>query len=276
MRVHPVKLHHCPLGKAVERAKQLYPKALHHQVGVAVLGEAWGFGLKSSGLIQTAAALIQFGLLVDDGAGEKRKFQLTKEAIRLANDADPASEKRKELLQRAAIAPKIHRELWDKYGAANISDVVLRNYLMFDRTDADGAAFSGTAADALIEEYKSTILFAELTDDDGIPDFTQGMDEEELKGKEVDNPSQGAQNPPRNTVMREKPALKAGMKEDVFSLQEGDVTLQWPEALSAESYQDLEDWTKLLLRKIKRSVQEPASSNDVAERYKDNPDFGKF
>jgi len=66
------------------------------------------------------------------------------------------------------------------------------------------------------------------------------------------------------------------MKEDVFSLQEGDVTLQWPEALSAESYQDLEDWTKLLLRKIKRSVQEPASSNDVAERYKDNPDFGKF
>lgn len=48
------------------------------------------------------------------------------------------------------------------------------------------------------------------------------------------------------------------MKEDVFSLREGDVTLQWPETLSAESYQDLEDWTKLLLRKIKRAVDAPS------------------
>lgn len=250
-----------PLGKALDRVKLLYPKALHHPVGMGVLGEAWGFGLKSSGLIQTAAALIQFGLLVDDGSGDKRKFQLTKEAIRLANDADPASEKRKELIQRAALAPKIHRELWDKYGAANISDMVLRNYLMFDRTDADGAAFSPTAADAVIDEYKSTILFAELTSDDAIPDFTAGITEEEEKGKEVDNSRRGEQNPPRTNTLREKPALKVGMKEDVFSLREGDVTLQWPEAMSADSYQDLEDWTKLLLRKIKRSVAAPTGDN---------------
>jgi len=45
------------------------------------------------------------------------------------------------------------------------------------------------------------------------------------------------------------------LKEDVFSLEEGDVTLQWPVSLSAESYQDLEDWTKLMLRKIKRSIE---------------------
>jgi hypothetical protein len=44
------------------------------------------------------------------------------------------------------------------------------------------------------------------------------------------------------------------MKEDVFSLAEGDVTLQWPVSISADSYQDLEDWTKLMLRKIKRSI----------------------
>jgi hypothetical protein len=44
------------------------------------------------------------------------------------------------------------------------------------------------------------------------------------------------------------------------------------------SYQDLEDWTKLLLRKIKRSVQEggPATELTSAERYKDDPNFGKF
>ena len=42
--------------------------------------------------------------------------------------------------------------------------------------------------------------------------------------------------------------MKAGMKEDVISLQDGDVMLQWRETLSADSYQDLEDWTKLMLR----------------------------
>jgi 5-bromo-4-chloroindolyl phosphate hydrolysis protein len=52
------------------------------------------------------------------------------------------------------------------------------------------------------------------------------------------------------------------MKEDVFSLQEGDVTFQWPESLSKDSYQDLEDWTKLMLRKIKRSIESSATKSD--------------
>ena len=57
--------------------------------------------------------------------------------------------------------------------------------------------------------------------------------------------------------------VKVGMKEDVFSLREGDVTLRWPESLSAESYQDLEDWTKLLFRKIKRAVASEKSGSET-------------
>jgi hypothetical protein len=250
-----------PLGKAIERAKALYPKSLHHSVGLAVLGEAWSFGLKSSGLIQTTAALIQFGLLVDEGSGDKRKFQLTKEAIRLVNDTDPASEKRKELLQRAALAPKIHREIWDKYGAANISEVAIRNYLMFDRTEGGASPYSQASADDLIEEYKSTILFAELGQGAIPPTFTES-NEDENQTKVVDNSLKKEDSDGRGSVIREKQPLKVGMKEDVFSLQEGDVTLQWPEAMSADSYQDLEDWTKLLLRKIKRSITAPTWKND--------------
>jgi hypothetical protein len=44
------------------------------------------------------------------------------------------------------------------------------------------------------------------------------------------------------------------MKEDTFTLDEGDVVLQWPERLSQESYEDLESWMHLQLRKIKRRV----------------------
>jgi hypothetical protein len=44
-------------------------------------------------------------------------------------------------------------------------------------------------------------------------------------------------------------------RRDTFTLDEGPVVLQWPEKMSAASYEDFEGWIQLQLRKIKRSVQ---------------------
>ena len=62
--------------------------------------------------------------------------------------------------------------------------------------------------------------------------------------------------------MRRLP-ITAGRKQDVFSLPEGEVVLQWPEPLSSESYEDFESWLKLVLRKVKRAVQEPEKAGEV-------------
>lgn len=51
--------------------------------------------------------------------------------------------------------------------------------------------------------------------------------------------------------------MTTGFKEDVFSLDEGSVVLQWPERLSKISAQDLEDWLALIGRKIKRAADAP-------------------
>lgn len=152
------------LKPAIERARQLHSKALHHAVGVKVLGESWGLKESSSGLWSFAAALLHFGLLKDEGTGDKRKFQLTDVALRIIKDADPNSSKRSEAIGKAALAPVIHRELWEKYGdASNISDVLLKNYLTLDRADEGKAPFSDDAAEDLIKEYKDTISFAGLS-----------------------------------------------------------------------------------------------------------------
>ena len=45
------------------------------------------------------------------------------------------------------------------------------------------------------------------------------------------------------------------MKEDVFTLAEGDAVLQWPAPISPESYTDLKDWLDIMLRKIERQAQ---------------------
>ncbi len=55
------------------------------------------------------------------------------------------------------------------------------------------------------------------------------------------------------------------MKEDVFTLDEGYAVFQWPERISQESYEDLEAWAKLILRKIQRSVGKSANEPTVED-----------
>ena len=56
--------------------------------------------------------------------------------------------------------------------------------------------------------------------------------------------------------------MQTGTKEDVFTLDEGQVILQWPENLSPESFEDFESWLQLVIRKVKRSVQESAKTEE--------------
>jgi hypothetical protein len=59
------------------------------------------------------------------------------------------------------------------------------------------------------------------------------------------------------------------MNQDVFTLEEGDVMIQWPKALSAASYQDLEDWLELIKRKAKRAIKLEATDLPSTEPVED-------
>ena len=74
---------------------------------------------------------------------------------------------------------------------------------------------------------------------------------EETKG----NPAPNPENKPPATVMPPIKPPAQGARQDVFSLDEGQVILQWPAQLSKESFEDFESWIELQLRKIKRSIQ---------------------
>jgi hypothetical protein len=49
-------------------------------------------------------------------------------------------------------------------------------------------------------------------------------------------------------------SLSSGTKEDVYTLDAGDAVLQWPEQLTTEEYEEINDWLDLMRRKLKRSV----------------------
>jgi hypothetical protein len=51
-----------------------------------------------------------------------------------------------------------------------------------------------------------------------------------------------------------RPPILLGVRREVFALDEGDVTLTFPEKMSSGSYEDLEAYLKIFLRKAKRQV----------------------
>jgi len=80
-----------------------------------------------------------------------------------------------------------------------------------------------------------------------------------------------APTPPKDALAsqhRPKPPVLAedlGTRQDIFSLAEGPVTIQWPASLSHDSFEDLAAWLDILKRKIGRSVKTNANLAEGGE-----------
>lgn len=90
----------------------------------------------------------------------------------------------------------------------------------------------------------------------GFPEV--GIDDARRKAAEIRADGAQASTTTAGNGARPRPrSLAPGMKEDIYSLVEGDVILQWPEQLSYESFEELEAWMKLMLRKLQRRITGP-------------------
>ena len=81
------------LETALRHAKEFYGEQQHHAAPVKVAVKLWSYGEKSSGGLQTTAALVSFGLLSDVGMGFHRRVSLTPLAQKIILNPD-ANDKR--------------------------------------------------------------------------------------------------------------------------------------------------------------------------------------
>lgn len=307
------------LDKAIERARSLYEKAMHHPVKIGVIAAAWDYAPKSSGLFGTLAAMKQFGLLDDEGSTDKRSFRLTERALRIIRDPNPSSEKRVAAIKASALEPKIHQELWEQYGAALLTgslDMAATSYLTVDRSERGEAPYYDDAAAGLLEEFKKTAIFAGLdsshglSNDDQIGDheanlqyaigdlinwessgqiqwkqprkiisigekdgerFYQVEDAAGQKGwipveQAIEHPQA---TPPAGSAFAPPPAdpedrgngssdikVKVGSRKAVFPIDEGDVTLIFPEKLSADGLEELGQYLNIFLKKEQKKARD--------------------
>jgi hypothetical protein len=148
------------LGPAVEKAKDLYRVEKSYATPINTMLQHWGYSPGSGAGLVVVAALLKYGLLEDEGSGNARKAKITEFGQRIIRDTREESPERDQLLRDAALRPEIHRRLWERFGGSLPSDSNLHHTLIFEY------GFTDNGATEFIKQFRATIAFAELTEDD--------------------------------------------------------------------------------------------------------------
>lgn len=241
------------LKTAIDRARTFYQHEKRSAASVLVASQHWGYSFSSSGGKQALAALISYGLMEDKGSGDQRHVNLTDLAFRILLDERPESSERDEALRRAALMPKIHAELFGRWPDGLPSNPNLRHYLLIEKK------FNENAVDDFIRQLRATADFAKIYSQPASSNSAVAEEgNDSINGGSpgpVPEPSSQFSASPAQPPQLSRVVAGPNVRQDTFSLDEGQVVLQWPAQLSEASYEDLKDWLELQLRKIKRSVQ---------------------
>ena len=245
------------LEQAIERARLIYNGDKRSLTSRAVILKHLGYKDESSGVgNREVSALKQYGLLEEQSG----QYKISDRAYAILFLSEASEEKRTNLSD-AALTPTIFRELWGRYGS-DASDATLKDYLIHSKN------FNPASVSDVVENYRSTIEFAKPT---GTVYTGEDESESDQDGGEMNvappalatpaahNPPPRQPEPPKNRIQElsdkaTERIMQARTRQDVFSLTEGPVTIQWPATLSAESFEDLGDWLDIVKRKIGRSV----------------------
>lgn len=161
------------LKVAIEKAHDFYKAEGRNTAAQAISVEHWGYSKKSGSGLKAVAALKSFGLIEVEGSGAGRRIKLSELALRIILDDREASPDRAKAIATAALKPKIHKKLWDLWGADMPSHGSIRHHLIFEEK------FNEKFVNDFIKEYKSTIEYSKLAD--------QADDEAEDEEKDDEN-----------------------------------------------------------------------------------------
>jgi len=229
------------LKEAFEKIESVYKKDYQNPISRIVAVSHMGYNGLNGKSLGVLSALGKYGFL--DGRGDENKVSdLAMQII-----AHPShSPERYEALKEAASKPELFSELDSRFSGGRVSDTALRSYLLTQK-------FIPSAADAVIRAYRETKQFLETEASIGLS--------EEQECKENDIHDDSAVQPPLSqpsvfATTASFPSLfpSDGVRQTVFALAEGDVTITFPEELSPESVEDLESYLEIFMKKAKREA----------------------
>jgi hypothetical protein len=242
------------LSEAIEKTRALWTLMGRTPMRVETAANCWGYALTSSGWRVGLAALRHFGLIGPAGHKRSGHFKVSSLAVTLLNDDRAEPTERARAIKKAALRPRLYRELWAAWnGQLPSSDAVMSEFLICH------IGLSKRVVGVFVKDLRETVQFADLTEADVMRphEETDESNADDFGALPLDGSDAGFR-------ANERRSLPLGMNEDVFTLAEGTVVLQWPQRLSRESYIDFEQWLLLIARKAQRSIVDHASSDQFA------------
>jgi hypothetical protein len=210
----------------------------------------------SSQASSIAAALKSFGLVEYQGSGDDLKVVLSEDGRTYLRAQQ--EEIKRAVLRRVALKPTAIAKYWSEWGVGRPPDPVCLDELVFK------AKFSQPGAEAFLKVYDATIAYSglsEATSGDELVDERRA-DGDSSKFDGATSPESKAE--PVAGGLRFLKSIKRGadVRQDVFNLDEGEVLLQYPAKMSADSFEDFESWINLQLKKIKRSIDKQSNPSE--------------
>ncbi len=143
------------LREAVVRLRKYYQDQKKALVHLNSAYESLGYKAGSSSGARLVAALISYGLLIDEGTGDSRKVRISDLGFRIAILDEDAPERQKLVLE-AARRPKLYSELLAQWPESLPSDSAIRNHLLIELN------FNDESVQGLIKDFRDTYEFAGL------------------------------------------------------------------------------------------------------------------
>jgi hypothetical protein len=229
------------LKEAIEKVDAIYKKDYQNLISREVAGVHMGYKSLHGNALGVLSALVKYGLL--EGRGDETKVSDAAVTI-IAHD--PGSPERVAALITAGGKPKLFAELDTRFPSGKASDQNLRSFLLTQK-------YIPAAADTAIRAYRETKQLVEA--ESGGYSGEEPKPETPAVTPQVRAP--GTKHPP---IPASPTLLGGGVKgtrQEVITLDEGDVVITFPENLSAQSFGDLKDHLGLFIKKMQRRAYVP-------------------
>lgn len=214
------------LGEAIEAVRPVFKAENRNKMSRKVLAENMGYSSLNGRALGKIGAVRAYGLT--EGSGDE--LRLSEDAIVLLT-APAGSAERGAALRRCALRPALFQELSQIFESLP-SEGNLRFELIKRR-------FTEEAAAKATNHYLDSMR---LATGDGGSYNVQAQNEE--------------RDPVQTSSYERATPVKGKSERAEFPLIEGVARLEFPSSLSAASYEELETWLQLILRRAKRGVSE--------------------
>lgn len=232
------------LPEAIERIRRVYEKDYTAKLPKLVIAEHMGYSALSGKALAVLSALNKYGLL--EGRGDESR--VTPLAVEILAH-EPGTKERGDAILAAATAPELFQDMDERSSGGKGSDAGLKAWLQT-------IGFIPSAAEAAIRSYRETKALVE-SESGGYTSVPGDLERMFMQ------PAQPTNSPKSSTdvALSKRPSQPTGdsetppgMRRAVFTLDEGDVEILFPDDLSSDSVVDLKAYLDIWLRKLGRDA----------------------